>query len=65
MGQALEHAARSGDIEANLEAASEEGQHLGRRAAQIAPGFQQSKSEVLGGADTLREGLTKQAAVSH
>ena len=38
-GDALELAARSGRIEANLEAAGYEGHNLGGRAAQIAPGF--------------------------
>ena len=47
-----------------MEAARPEGQDLDGRAAQIAPGFQQPKSEVLGGADAFRESLTKQATVS-
>jgi len=46
MGGALEPVARSRRVEANLVAAGGEGQYLGGRPAQIAPGFQQPEGEV-------------------
>lgn len=65
--RALEQATRSGRIEADLEAASREGQILRWCQAQIPPSFQQSEGEVLGRTDALLrgEGLTKQAAAHH
>jgi hypothetical protein len=62
-GLARGDAGRSRQVEANLEVAGGEGQDLGGRPAQIAPGLPPPESEVLGRADAVREGVLKQTAV--
>ena len=55
----------SGGIQADLKATFGQGQEIAGRQGQVAPGFQQAESQVLGSAQTVGEHLAQQAAFLH